>query len=105
MLLGQVDFFFKQKTAYQISECDWRLAVCSFGLPVTVEGVGSAVSVGICTGACRIHCCANCAGAYGIAGAHIVVVAWGSVWLFAAVGQAVPEVVLQLFAVEVVALI
>jgi len=34
-------FFFKQKTAYEISDCDWSSDVCSSDLPV-VRGDGAA---------------------------------------------------------------
>jgi len=32
---GWVFFFFKQKTAYEISDCDWSSDVCSSDLPGT----------------------------------------------------------------------
>ena len=31
--VGLVVFFFKQKTAYEIKECDWSSDVCSSDLP------------------------------------------------------------------------
>ena len=44
MLLGIVFFFFffKQKTAYEIKECDWSSDVCSSDLPKTVRDWGEA---------------------------------------------------------------
>ena len=32
-------FFFKQKTAYEIKECDWSSDVCSSDLELGVEGL------------------------------------------------------------------
>ena len=34
-------FFFKQKTAYEIKECDWSSDVCSSDLPNPVTGVAN----------------------------------------------------------------
>ena len=40
-------FFFKQKTAYEVSECDWSTEVCSSGgAGVRCEGVG--LVCGVC---------------------------------------------------------
>ena len=36
---GWVFFFFKQKTAYEIYQCDWSSDVCSSDLDPTSEGV------------------------------------------------------------------
>ena len=39
-------FFFKQKTAYEIKECDWSSDVCSSDLQARLLGVGKLVIVG-----------------------------------------------------------
>src|SRR5210317_1281561 len=40
MMSAMAFFFFKQKTAYEISECDWSPDVCSSDLAVLTLAVG-----------------------------------------------------------------
>ena len=40
-------FFFKQKTAYEIKECDWSSDVCSSDLEVIAYGAGKGMGVSI----------------------------------------------------------